>query len=462
MSTKGRIFIVDDDELIVSVLSRALKAEGYSIMTETKGLDVVNKAKSWSPDIILLDIKFPDRSGMDILREIKNTAISPEVIMLTADDSAEMAVQAMKFGATDYLTKPFNLDEVKIVIRNVIGKKKLQKEVDYLRKVTSKLIEKDIIGESGFIKELKAEIVKIAQARVSTVLITGESGTGKEVAARSIHHLMHNGGSLGYAPFVVVNCAALPENLLESELFGYEKGAFTDAKSDKKGVFELANEGTILLDEIGEMQLGLQSKLLRVLENRKLRRLGGQAEIDVDVTVIATTNRDLSEAVTKSDFRLDLFYRLNTFSLHMAPLRERREDIPILARHFLVRFAETYNKKTIKGFSSDAEQLLCSHNWMGNVRELKNIIERIVVLESTDVILPEHLPREIRNHTILASQPAKGKFVLPETGLSFDELEKDFIIQALERASHNKMQAAKLLDIGYDALRYKMKKFNLE
>ncbi len=462
MSNSGRVFILDDDELIVSMLSRALRNEGYDVRTETEDHDAVNRIESWSPDVLLLDITLPDRDGMDILQEVISKGINTQVVMLTADDTAETAVKAMKFGAVDYLTKPFHTDEVKIVIGNLIERGKLKQEVDYLRKVTADLIERDIIGESSAIKEIKSKVEKIAQARVSTILITGESGTGKELVARYIHHLLHGDLDSGYTPFIGINCAALPESLLESELFGYEKGSFTDARSEKKGLFELAAGGSMLLDEIGDMKDNIQSKLLRVLEERTIRHIGGKEEIPIDVTVMATTHRHLSDAVETGEFRMDLFYRLNAFSVHILPLRDRGEDILILARHFLSSFTAKYNKRKLKGFSPEAERLLLSHTWPGNVRELKNVIERIVVLESAEMILPEHLPKEISNQSIPVSQMSKDRFVLPPTGLSLDELEKDLILQALEKANRNKTQAAKLLNISYDALRYQIKKFALE
>ncbi|HAK60217.1 MAG TPA: sigma-54-dependent Fis family transcriptional regulator [Nitrospiraceae bacterium] len=461
MSVPEKVLIIDDDELIASMLARALRSEGYEVRVETSAHQVVEKIKQWSPAVTMLDIRLPDRNGIDILEEMMNIGIPAQVVMLTADDTAESAVRAMKLGAVDYLTKPFNIEEVKIIVRNSIEKVKLTREVDYLRKVNSALFEHDIIGKSPAIGALKSELEKMANADVSTILITGESGTGKELLARYAHRLLHTGAE--YAPFVSINCAALPETLLESELFGYEKGAFTDAKSDRKGLFEQAEGGTILLDEIGEMKQNLQSKLLRVLEERIIRRVGGSGEIPIDVTVIATTNRDLSGTVEKGEFRMDLFYRLNTFSLPITPLRDRREDIPLLAKHFLYCFSTKYNKKAIKGFSSNATELLTTHSWPGNVRELKNIIERIVVLESSIIILPEHLPKEICAPRAAPLEPPGGNgFILPEGGTSLEAAEKSLIIQALERARHNKTQAAKLLQISYDTLRYQVKKLGLE
>ncbi len=461
MKSTGKVFILDDDELIVSVLSRALKKEGYQIYGETETDQVLDKIQSLDPDVLLLDITMPGQNGMDILKEIKGIDIHTQVVMLTADDTAETAVKAMKLGAVDYITKPFNTDEVKIIVRNILEKEDLRQEVQYLRKAYSEVLERDIVGESSEIKDLKEKIAKIAQARVSTILITGESGTGKEILARHIHNLMFDTGDSWRAPFISVNCAAMPESLLESELFGHEKGSFTDAKSEKKGLFEQAKGGSILLDEIGDMKPDLQSKLLRVLEERTIRRVGGKWEIPVDATIMATSNKNLSEAVDKGEFRKDLFFRLSAFYLHVVPLRERKEDIPLLARHFLSHFAKKYKKQKIKDFSPEAEQLLIEANWPGNVRELKNLVERIVVLENAEQILPKHMPPWIYRPTISTDSPTNGRFILPESGISLEDLEKDLILQALEKAKQNKTHAAKLLNISYDSLRYQLKKFGI-
>ncbi len=461
MSGKGKIFILDDDELILSMLTRILEKEGYKVFPETETREVVNKIKMWSPDVLLLDIRLPDKSGIEILREIYSSGIETEVIMLTADDTAESAVKAMKFGAVDYLTKPFNIDKVKIVIKNSIEKEKLKQEVAYLRKVYSETFNKDLIGDSEVIKELRTKIEKMAEACVSTVFISGESGTGKEVIARNIHRLMYTSHNQ-YAPFISINCAAMPESILESELFGYEKGSFTDAKSDKKGLFEMADGGSILLDEIGDMKTDLQSKLLRVLEERTIRPIGGKEEIPVELTVLATTNKNITEAVKQGEFRQDLFYRLSTFYLHIPPLRERREDVPILLKHFISIFSKQYNIKNIREFSPDAVQRLMSYEWPGNVRELKNLVERFVVLENTEVIHSEHLPAGITNLVEERDQSSNKIFSLPDSGISLEEVEKDFIRQAMEKANHNKTHAARLLDISYDTLRYQLKKYGIK
>ncbi len=459
---KKKLFIIEDDELIVLTLARALEREGYEIMSDLTAVDILNKVRAWFPDVVLLDVNLPGRNGIDILQEIRESGLPAKVIMLTADDTAETAVRAMKLGAADYLTKPFNIEEVKIVIGKVIENKKLEQEVDYLRKVNSTYSKGDMVAQSHVMKEIKVKVAKMAEARVSSILITGESGTGKEVLARYIHNLMYDEGSARHEPFVGVNCAALPQHLLESELFGYEKGAFTDARSDKKGLFELAIGGTILLDEVGEMDPQLQTALLRVLEERTVRRLGGKDDIPIDVTVIATTNRDLAEAVKNNSFRKDLFYRLSAFYLHIPPLRERREDIITLADHFLQLFSTRYNKKMFKGFAPSVQAIMESYSWPGNVRELKNLIERIVVLENAEEIVPEHLPNWLLDKPGGQQQSRQDGFILPADGISLEDLERDLIKQALERAQNNKAGAAKLLNMSYDSFRYQIRKFGLE
>ncbi len=462
MKARGKVFLLDDDELIVSMLERALKGDGYDVRAESDPEGVLDRIRAFSPDVMLLDIKLPGRDGIDLLGEIVGQGIPTQVVMLTSDDTAETAVKAMKIGAADYLTKPFNLDEVKIVVGRITERGHLKNEVEYLRKISSDLTRQEIIGKTGVVHKLKEKCGKLASAGVPIVLITGESGTGKEVFARHIHQRMHPPESGAFAPFLGINCAALPEQLIESELFGHEKGAFTDAKVEKKGIFEAAHGGSILLDEIGEMRLDLQAKLLRVIEERKVRRIGGRQDLPIDATVIATTNRNLEEAVEKGEFRVDLYYRLNAFSLHLPPLRERKGDIPLLARHFLQDYSEKYKKMSLKEISPEAEELLVAYRWTGNIRELRNVIERIVVLENDEIVRPEHLPAEIlhfRDRT--ATKPGPG-LTIPDKGLSLEEVEKSLIVQALEKAGQNKTLAAKLLGITYDSLRYQAKKFGLE
>jgi len=467
MKLKGRIFLLDDDELIVTMLARALKNEGFETQVQTSSQDIIDNIEAWHPDLMLLDINLgEDRNGLEILAEIKENEIDTQVIMLTGDDTAESAIRAMKIGAADYLTKPFNVDEVIMVIKGVLEKAKLKDEVRYLRKTRMDYAHHEMVGESRAVKDLIENAKRIATAGVPTILITGESGTGKEVLARYIHYWLHQerGENTEDVPYIAVNCTALPDNLIESELFGHTKWAFTDAKMDKKGMFELADGGTILLDEIGDMRSDLQSKFLRVLENRKVRRLGGKVDLPVDVTVIATTNRDLKQAVAGKEFREDLFFRLSTFAMHLPPLRDRREDISLLAQYFLEHFSQKYTKKNLRGLTAEAEKQLIEYNWPGNVRELKNVIERCVVLSNSEFISPEHLPVELYAERALPfiERRKNPRLILPEKGISLDDVEKDLIRQALDRAGNNQTKAAKLLNMSYDTLRYQIKKYNLK
>jgi DNA-binding NtrC family response regulator len=468
MKAKGRIFLLDDEELIITLLARALRKEGFETQVQTSGKDIIQNLEAWHPDLVLLDINLGEkRTGLDILSDIMTEEIDTQVVMLTGDDTAESVIKAMKNGAVDYLTKPFNVEEVIMVVKGVLEKAKLKDEVRYLRKTRMNYAQHEMVGESPILMEITESANKIAAAGVPTILITGESGTGKEVLALHIHHMMHQekGKQVDDVPYITVNCTALPDNLIESELFGHTKWAFTDAKTDKKGMFELADGGTILLDEIGDMRADLQNKFLRVLEDRRVRRLGGKVDLAIDVTVIATTNRDLKQAVASKEFREDLFFRLSTFAMHMPPLRERREDIPLLARYFLEHFIQKYTKKGIKGFSAETQKLLYDYNWPGNVRELKNVIERCVVLENNGLISPEYLPLELsgsgRSNLLFGERRKEARLVLPEKGISLDEVEKDLISQALERTSNNQTKAAKLLNVSYDTLRYQVKKHNL-
>jgi DNA-binding NtrC family response regulator len=467
MKNKGRIFMLDDDELIISMLARGLQKEGYVTQVQTSTDNIIQKISSWHPDLLLFDIDLGDeQNGLDILAEVKQEKIMAPVVMLTADDTAESAIRAMKLGAADYLTKPFNMEEVKIVIENILENARLKEEVCYLRKTGSACAEVEMIGESDSVMKIKKSAEMLATAQVQTILITGESGTGKEVLARNIHHWSHakNREETGdqQQPFIAVNCTALPESLVESELFGHVKGAFTDAKVDKKGVFEMADGGTLLLDEIGDMRLDLQSKFLRVLEDRKVRRLGGKVDLPVELMVIATTNKELKPAVKDGEFRQDLFYRLSTFAIHLPPLRERKEDIPPLARFFLDFFTQKYAKKQLLGFSPEAETVLTSYHWPGNIRELRNVIERCVVLENTDLITPDNLPADLSGRPPVLEKMEAGRLLLPEEGISLEEVEKDLIRQALERVEYNQTKAAKLLNISYDTLRYQVKKYGLK
>jgi len=467
MKTKRRIFAVDDDELIVTMLARALKNEGYEVHFQTTTEDVVANICAWHPDVVFLDIDIDETmSGLDILAAIKKEGIAADVVMLTADDSADSAIRAMKLGAVDYFTKPFNIEEIKIITHNIIKNGRLREEVNYLREKEAHSPDRVYIGESPAIKDILQKAKKMALAHAETILITGESGCGKEVLARQIHAWKETaeGPDQEFGPFLAINCTALPENLIESELFGHIRGAFTDALADKKGVFELAAGGTLLLDEIGDMRLDLQTKLLRVIEDRKVRRLGGVIDLPINATVIATTNRDIKAASENGEFRKDLFYRLSTFTLHLPSLSERGADILLLARHFLMFFAQKYQKKDIKGFSAETEKAIMAYPWPGNVRELRNVIEHCVVLEDMETVEPHHLG--LNQAHAEGPRPSLERrqtcsILLPENGISMDEVEKDLITQAMERTNNNQTKAAKLLGISYDALRYQVKKFGL-
>ena len=459
MKVTGSILVVEDDKLIGSMLSRALKKAGHRVHYESSPKDLLNKISSWAPDIIMLDINLPGANGLEILAEIKAKEIKTEIIMLTADDSVETSVKAMKLGATDYLTKPFNIDEVLIVLVGILEKLKLREEVGYFRKQFRERNQKNIIGNSPLTQELISEVQALAQAGINSVLLTGESGTGKELITNYLHRLLSKEDQ---TPLIRVNCAALPESLLEAELFGHIKGTFTDARYDKKGLFELADGGCLLLDEIAEMKVELQSKLLRALEERSIRRLGSHEEIPVSVTVIATTNKHLPQEVENGTFRLDLFYRLNTFLLHVSPLRERKEDIIPLAEHFLDHYNHRYKRDAIKAFSPKSQELMLNYDWPGNVRELKNVIERLVVLKQPSVIEPKHLPPEINaTEQPVPTAQSSEEYILPENGINAEELEKSLISQAMERSGNNQKQSANLLQMKYDTFRYKLKKHNL-
>ncbi|MGD8352781.1 MAG: sigma-54 dependent transcriptional regulator [Pseudomonadota bacterium] len=462
MKSKGRIYLVDDDSLIVSTLSRYLERSGYELKTSSDAEMLEAQVASFSPDVIILDIGLPGRSGLDALKGLRRTGSEIPVVMVTADDTIETAVQAMKKGATDYLTKPFDRERLKLTIDHLLERENLQRKVDYLTRMSSSIFEEEFVGESPAIKYLKEQAEKLAGTKVSTILITGESGTGKEVVAKHIHNRIHSDKKKGETPFVTVNCTALPDSLIESELFGHVKGAFTDAKEEQRGVFELASGGSLLLDEIGEMRPDLQSKLLRVLEEGSVRRIGGRSNIPIDVTVIATTNVQMSKSVREGRFREDLFYRLSTFEFHIPPLRDRVEDIMPLAAYFAKFYSDSYKKPSIKGFSPEAGKLLVQYTWPGNVRELRNTMERIVVLGSSDMVKPEHLPRELSSDGGIAEPMNAYRIRLPEEGVSLDDVEKELIVQALKRSGNNRAKAAKLLSLGYDALRYKIGKYGLE
>jgi len=451
---KTKILVVDDEHLIRWSLEQNLKKQGYEVVTAGNGEDALRIAREEQPDLVLLDIQLPGISGLEVLEKLKETDEEIIVIMVTAHGALETAVHAMRLGAYDYINKPFNLDEMAIVIRKALETSDLRREVQRLRgEQAKKFGPPDIIGSSRHMKNVLDMMEKVARSDASTVLVQGESGTGKELVAKWIHYK----SSRAERPFVAINCAAVPATLLESELFGHEKGAFTDAKAMKKGLFELADGGTVFLDEIGDMELGMQAKLLRFLEERTFRRIGGTKSFSVDVRIISATNRDLLKSIEEKTFRNDLYYRLQVIPIFLPPLRERREDILTLTNYFIEQFNAEFNKH-VTGISKMAEKLLLDYSWPGNIRELKNVIERAIILGNDETLLLEHLPLEI---VAKASNQGAGlsAFKLPPEGIDIEEVEKELIRQALEISDWNQSKAARKLNLGIDAFRYRMKKF---
>jgi|Deesub1362A_J573_1020465.scaffolds.fasta_scaffold00356_5 two-component system response regulator PilR (NtrC family) len=456
--SKGNILIVDDERSMREVLEIFLKNEGYSVVTAGDGMAAIEALKKDIFDLVITDLKMPNIDGIELLKTIKETYPDTVVVIITAFGTAESAVEAMKLGAFDYIQKPFRMNDIRLVVNNALERQRLTEEVSILKRQVEVPSLENIIGQSPVMLELFSIIRKVASSDAN-VLITGESGTGKELVARAIHNLSVRKDS----HFVAVNCAAIPEGLLESELFGHMKGAFTGASSNKKGLFEIADKGTIFLDEISEMPSGLQAKLLRVIEDRTIRRVGGVSDIKVDVRIISATNRDIRSAVAGGDFREDLYYRLNVLSIHVPPLRERREDIPLLANHFLGKFSA--NKKR---FTEEALELLKSYPWRGNVRELENIIERIALLCEDEIVDVKDLPEEIRyTKTAKYAQPLPSPATgLPSEGIDFErvieDMEKAYLIEALERANGVKTEAARLLNLSFRSFRHKLKKYGIE
>ena len=452
-NTKGRILIVEDEKSLKEVLRILLEEEGYEITAADNGLEGMDYIQNDIFDLVVTDIKMPKADGFEVLKKVKEISPSTIVIMITAFGTTESTIEAMKLGAYDYIHKPFKIDEIRHVIQKAFEKKNLSEELSLLReKIKSSSGLENLVGKSLKMQELFTLIQKVAQSN-STVLITGESGCGKELVAAAMHNLSPR----KHKNFVTINCATFPEGLLESELFGHVKGSFTGALYNKEGLFEVANRGSIFLDEIGEMPFSLQSKLLRVLENGTFRRVGGLNDITVDVRVISATNRDISEAVASGSFREDLFYRLNVVPLNIPPLRERPDDIPLLLDHFLSR-ASSNTKK----FSPEALRFLMNYSWKGNVRELENMVERTVLLTDREIILPEDLPEEICK----AVEPRKHLPEISDEGIDLDsimeQIEKNYLIKALENAKGVKTEAAKLLNLSFRSFRHKLYKYGIK
>jgi DNA-binding NtrC family response regulator len=453
---RNKILVVDDEHLIRWSLEQNLKRQGYEVVTAANGEDALQMIREEQPDLVLLDIQMTGISGIEVLEKIKEYDEEIVVIMVTAHGGLETAVTAMRLGAYDYVSKPFNLDELSIIIKKALENTALKREVARLRSESKKAVPPDIVAYSPQMKKMLAVLEKVARSEAATVLVQGESGTGKELVAKWIHYA----SSRADRPFIAINCAAVPATLLESELFGHEKGAFTDAKVTKKGLFELADGGTVFLDEIGDMEMGMQAKLLRFLEDRSFRRIGGSRVFTVDVRIISATNKDLQQAIGEKVFRNDLYYRLQVIPIHLAPLRERREDIIPLANYFIEMYNKDFNKK-IQGLADAAGRLLTSYHWPGNVRELKNAIERAIILGNDDTLMLEHLPMEIVANAASREGDAAEltTFRLPPEGIDIEEVEKELIRQALDKSDWNQSKAAKKLKLGIDAFRYRMKKF---
>lgn len=461
---KSVILLVDDQDSIRFFLEKTLVQEGFEAHTAKTGAEAVEVVQKVVPDLILLDLRLPDMDGIEVLKKIKS--IFPEIciVMITAFGDIETAVEAMKQGAFDFVTKPINLDQLMLVIRKGLESRRLTREVLQLkRRMEIGDGYEYMMGESPAMKKVYDIVQQVARSDTTTVLIEGESGVGKEMIAR----LIHNYSTRADKPFMDINCASLPEQLLESELFGHEKGAFTDAKTQKQGLLELANRGTLFLDEIGEMSLTIQVKLLRVMERMVFRRVGGTSDIHVSVRVVSATNRDLKKEVDENRFRNDLYYRLKVVPLHIPPLRERKEDLV----NFVKYFVNVFNKKFNKGFeeiTDDAKQVMLNYTWPGNIRELKNSIERIVLLEDGPVLKASHLPFSVSGR----EESSVGKRIdnimsqpIPEDGVSLEEiiadLEKELIMKASNQAGWNQSKTARLLNLKRDKLRYRMKGYDL-
>ncbi len=457
---EAKILVIDDEKLLRWSLQQNLSKEGYEVLTAEKGLEGIKRFKEDTPDLTILDINLPDLSGMSVLEQIKGLDEEALVIMVTAFGDIQTAVRSIKLGAYDFIEKPFNMEKLNILIGKSIETIRLKKEVSQLRKqLALRYGFNSMIGQSEKMREIFEVIKKIARSNATTVLLQGESGTGKDLAAKVIHYQSRRADK----PFMEINCTALPENLIESELFGYEKGAFTDAKTTKKGLFELADGGTIFLDEVGDMSLTTQAKLLKVIEGKSFKRIGGTKDITIDVRLIAATNKNLGENVRSGGFREDLYYRLKVIPVLLPPLRERPADIPLLSKYFIDGFNREF-RKNVRGLDGETEKLFLNYNWPGNVRELKNIIERAMILESDEYILIEHLPVELTSGYSTDTKDTKHRDItmrIPPQGIDIEEVEKHLIQQALEMSKGNQSRAARLLHLSRDAFRYRMQKFGL-
>jgi DNA-binding NtrC family response regulator len=453
---EARILVVDDEYLIRWTLQQNLEKEGYEVLLAETGEAGLEKVKEEAPDLILLDIKLPGMDGFEVLAKTLEMDKGIIPIMITAYEEVDKVVRAMRMGAFDYITKPFDFNKVRLSIQKALEASQLKREVRRLRGEKRNWYGFDnIVAVSQEMGRILQVAQKIAQSEAATVLIQGDSGTGKEVIA----HTIHDRSKRENMPFITVNCANFPEQMLENELCGHEKGAFTDAKEVKKGLLEVADGGTLFLDEIGDMNLNLQGKILRLVEQRTFRRIGGIKDIHVDVRIITATNKDLLKLKEEGKFREDLFYRVNVASIKIPPLRERPDDILPLTKYFLQKYNEEFHKNVQK-ISKGVEDFLKGYDWPGNVRELKNVIERAMILGDGDTFLMEHLPIEILGQASKQGGVIEGIRIPPE-GISMEKVEEALVRQALKMTNGNQTRAAKLLDISRDALRYRMQKFGI-
>ncbi len=447
------ILVVDDDASQRRLLEFWLKEEGYAVVTATDGKSGLQAFENSSPSLVISDIRMPDFSGLDLLGRVKSASPDTPVILITAFGTVADAVDAMKLGAADYVLKPVNSDELKLSIQRALEHQHVLDENRYLRSFADTAFRfENIVGASKKMRGVFDVALQVA-GRDSTVLITGESGTGKELLAKAIHQNSLRASK----PFITINCGAIPENLIESELFGHKKGSFTGALADRSGKFEAANQGTVFLDEIGDLPANLQVRLLRVIQEREIDKIGYPKPIPVNVRIIAATNRDLSALIEDGQFREDLFYRLSVVTIEIPPLRERRDDISLLLDHFLRKHCGRY-QLAIPTVTEDAADLLARYAWPGNVRELENVIERMVVLGQSGVIRSEELPSHIRH---AKSRISAINLKLPDEGISLEEVEKEILVQALERHQWNQTRAARYLNLSRKTLIYRMEKFGL-
>ena len=448
---KTTILLIDDDDSLRRVMEFSLAEAGYSVKAAASGEEGLRLLDAGSFDAVITDITMPGMDGMQVLARVRERDEAVPVIVITAYGTIESAVEAMRQGAFDYITKPFNRDELRITLDKALKMRRLERQNAELRTAVNDRYRFDaIIGTSNRIRDVLEMAGRVAASDAS-VLITGESGTGKELLAKGIHY---NGGRSD-GPFVAINCAAIPENLIESELFGHAKGAFTGAVRDHEGKFELAGGGTLFLDEIGDLRVDLQAKILRALQERQVDRVGGRHPVPVDVRIIAATNRDIERAVREGSYREDLYYRLSVVTLHIPPLRERREDVPLLAGHFLKKF----NPSDAVRLDQDALSLLTDYGWPGNVRELENVVQRASVLRRGDIITAEDLPDKLKNEKTSVESIILN---LPDEGIRLEELEKNLIIKALEKHNNNQTRAAEYLGITRPTLIYRLEKYGIK